>query len=104
MVFNSINIRRQQIVEAVSDNKSLYLKGVFMEANSRNRNGRIYKKETIIECANKINEAAKNGQAILGELDHPDTLTVSAKNVAIQLVEAEVQGDKLICKAKVERL
>lgn len=95
-------IEQRNIVESKTDeDKRLYLYGVFMEANTKNQNGRVYTLETIKDVMNKINEAAKAGTGILGELDHPETLTVSAKNVAIQLKEAELKGNQLYCKALV---
>ena len=95
-------IEQRNIVESKTDeDKRLYLYGVFMEADTKNQNGRVYTMDTIKDVMNKINEAAKAGNGILGELDHPETLTVSAKNVAIQLKEAELKGNQLYCKALV---
>lgn len=97
-----IIIESESIVESTTDeNKRLHLYGVFMEAGVKNRNGNIYDLETIENVAKKINESAQSGSAILGELDHPNSLTISAKNVAIQLKEAEVRDNKLYCKAMV---
>lgn len=90
------------ITEGVGeDNKKLYIKGVFMEADTRNRNGRIYQLNEITKASNQINEAAGAERFFLGELDHPSTLEVKLENVSHKIVEMHMQGNKAIGKAEV---
>ena len=89
------------ITESSSDEKKLYLKGVFMESDVRNRNGRIYQKVEIQAAANKVNESAKSGQYILGHLDHPATLEIKLEDVSHKLIEMHMQGSQAIGKAEI---
>ncbi len=89
------------LAESDSEGKKLYLKGVFMEAETRNRNGRIYALSEIGRAANKVNEHADNGRFILGELDHPSTLEVKLENVSHKLLSVRMNGNQAIGKAEV---
>ena len=89
------------ITESSEDGKKLYLAGVFMESETRNRNGRIYKREEIAEAVNKANRMAANGQYLLGELDHPSTLEVKLENVSHKIVQMEMRGTQAIGKAEI---
>lgn len=95
--FNSV----QPLVEAVGDQKKLYMKGIFAESEERNQNGRIYDlNEMKLEVA-RINEAASNGRFVLGELDHPSTLEIKLENVSHKIVEMWMEGTKAYGKAEV---
>ncbi len=89
------------VAESADDGKKLYLKGVFMEADTRNRNGRIYQPAEISKAVDKVNEAAKQGRFILGELDHPSTLEVKLENVSHKLTEMHMQGNLAMGKAEI---
>lgn len=66
--FNDIDY---PIEEANDGNKKMYMKGVFMEAGAKNRNGRTYSLDEMRKEVDKINVASQKGNHILGELDHP---------------------------------
>jgi len=89
------------ITESSEDKKSIFLKGVFMESEEKNRNGRIYKKPEIEAAVKKINEEAQNGRPILGELDHPPTLEVKLENVSHRIIAMEMQGNNAVGKAEI---
>lgn len=89
------------ITESCEEGKKTYLSGVMMEWGVRNRNGRIYKREDMEKAVSMVNEAAKNGQHILAELDHPNTLEVRLANVSHRLMELQIKGNQVIGKAEV---
>lgn len=89
------------VKEAVEDGKKTYLKGVFMEAEQKNRNNRIYDLTEMKAQIEKVNEAAKTGRHILGELDHPDRLDVKLENVSHKIVELWLEGNDIHGKAEV---
>ena len=89
------------ICESTQDGKKTYLKGVFMEAENKNRNGRIYDLLEMKEEIRKLNEQAKLGRAILGELDHPDNLQIKLKNVSHKIVELWMEGNVVYGKAEI---
>lgn len=79
----------------------MYLQGTFMESEKRNRNGRIYQKSQIEAAVDKINEAARQGRHILGELDHPPTLEVKLANVSHKILEMRMNGNDAVGKAMI---
>jgi hypothetical protein len=89
------------ITEASEDKKKLYLKGIFMESEQRNRNNRIYKRAEIERAVNKINEAARAGRHVLGALDHPPTLEIRLDTVSHRIVEMTMDGNNAIGKAEI---
>lgn len=89
------------LTESVQDGKKTYLSGVFMESGVRNRNGRIYSPEEMIREVEKINNMAKQGRYVLGELDHPNTLEIRLENVSHKIVELSIQGNKVMGKAEI---
>lgn len=78
----------------------LYLSGIMMMAEVKNGNGRVYRKnemeKVVAEAARKI--AA--GQSILGELNHPDVLSVNLANVSHSITEVQMAGNNAIGKMK----
>jgi len=89
------------LVEASGEGKKAYLSGVFMEANNRNRNGRIYDLEEMKAQVEKINDQAKQGRFVLGELDHPNNLTIKLENVSHKIVELRIEGNQVYGKAEI---
>lgn len=90
------------ISEQDVNSKKLYLKGVFMEASVRNRNGRIYDVADISRAVDIANQAAAEGRYVLGELDHPvGRLEVHAQNVSHKIIEMSMRGNQAIGKAEI---
>ena len=90
------------LAETHSDTQKLYLKGVFMEAEETNRNGRRYARDEISSAVDHVNEAAQEGRFILGELDHPaGRLEVHAQKVSHKLVEMTMNGNQAYGKAEI---
>ena len=82
------------------DGKSLYIEGIFMGANKRNRNGRIYERTLMEREVNAFNKLIESNEA-LGELEHPETSKVNPKEAAIKIVSLKMDEDFAIGKAKV---
>lgn len=89
------------VVESASHGKKTYLTGVFAEAGVRNRNGRVYDLKEMQREVQRINDMAKAGNHVLGELDHPSVLEVRLKNVSHKIVEMRMEGNRVIGKAEV---
>ena len=88
-------------IQCNEDTKKLYLQGVFMEAETKNRNGRIYQRFQLEEAVKKVNEAAAKDRHILGHLDHPKDLVINLSEVSHKIVHMEMQGNTLIGKAEI---
>jgi len=61
--------------------KNLYLKGICIEGDKRNANERIYPRHEIIKAVETVNEQIRNGNSVLGEVDHPDDLKINLDRV-----------------------
>ena len=69
------------ITEGSGAGKKLYIDGVFLQGDIKNRNGRMYPMDTLAKEVNRYNETfVKKGRA-LGELGHPDGPTVNLDRV-----------------------
>lgn len=85
--------------EGEQEQKKLYLRGVFMEAEKENQNGRTYKYEDIKKASDYMNERANMGRHILGELDHRDEMDVHLQNVSHKILDAEMKGNQVVGNA-----
>lgn len=91
----------QTITESDKGDKKMYLKGVFMEAESPNRNGRIYKKDEMKREVDRVSAMFEQGNYMLGTLDHEASLEVSLKNVSHKITDLKMEGNQVIGKAEV---
>ena len=88
------------VTESSADGKSAYLSGVFMCAEEKNRNGRIYPLNEISEAVKIAQGVIKERNGIMGELDHPQTLSINLDRVSHVITEMRMDGNKAIGKAK----
>jgi hypothetical protein len=92
LTFHQANI---QVLEEsdVSGGKNLYLKGICIEGNKRNANDRIYPLHEITRAVNTINQQIKEGNSVLGEVDHPDDLKINLDRVCHSVDGMWMDGD-----------
>ena len=84
-----------------SGKKSLYIEGLFLQGNIKNRNGRMYPMDTLRKEVARYNESNVNSGRALGELGHPDGPTVNLDRVSHKIVSLKESGDNFIGKAKI---
>lgn len=78
----------------------LFLKGIMMQAELKNGNGRVYPLAEIAKAVETAQERIKSGHYILGELNHPDTLSINLANVSHCITECSMDGNNAIGKMK----
>ena len=88
------------LTEDKDGKKDTYIKGVFLQTEITNRNGRMYKYETMSREVNKYNEEFIQRGRALGELGHPEGPTVNLDRVSHKIVELYPEGKNFIGKAK----
>ena len=89
------------LVEQKNGKKSMYIEGVFLQGNIKNRNGRMYPMETLRrEVGRYIENHIQSGRA-LGELGHPEGPTVNLDRVSHKIVSLKESGSNFIGKAKI---
>ena len=82
-------------------NKKYAIEGIFMQAEAKNRNGRIYPKPIMEAALNKYNtEQVSKGRAV-GELNHPDGPTVNLDKVSHKIESLKWQGNDVVGKATI---
>ena len=80
--------------------KNLYIEGVFLQGNIKNRNGRMYPMETLQkEVGRYIKEQVAEGRAV-GELGHPDSPTVNLDRVSHKITSLRQEGKNFVGKAQ----
>ena len=89
------------IVENRNGKKSLYIEGVFLQGDIKNRNGRMYPMETLRREVARYNENHVQAGRALGELGHPDGPTVNLDRVSHKITSLRESGSNFICKAKI---
>jgi len=96
------NIEDIQILTEEKDGKkNLYIEGVFLQSEIKNRNGRIYPFSVLEKEVGRYNEEyVKTGRA-LGELGHPDGPTVNLDRVSHRITSLKAEGNNFIGKAQI---
>ena len=89
------------VTEEKNGKKSLYIEGVFLQGNIKNRNGRMYPMETLAKEVNRYNESNVVTGRALGELGHPEGPTVNLDRVSHKIVSLKESGSNFIGKAKI---
>ena len=89
------------VTEEKNGKKSLYIEGVFLQGNIKNRNGRMYPIDTLRREVGRYNESNIVTGRALGELGHPDGPTVNLDRVSHKIVSLKESGSNFIGKAKI---
>ena len=89
------------IVESRNGKKNLFIEGVFLQGEIKNRNGRMYPMETLAREVGRYNENFVQKGRALGELGHPDGPTVNLDRVSHKIVSLKESGNNFIGKAKI---
>jgi hypothetical protein len=89
------------ITEGKGAGKKLYIEGVFLQGNLKNRNGRMYPMETLSREVKRYNETFVNKGRALGELGHPDGPTVNLDRVSHKITSLVQEGNNFRGKAQI---
>ena len=81
--------------------KNYKIRGIFMQADIKNRNGRIYPMEVLNEEVKKYNKNFIEQKRAFGELGHPDGPTVNLERVSHIITSLEPDGKNFIGEAKI---
>ena len=90
------------ITEAKEDGKKSYkIRGVFMQSDVKNRNGRIYPSEILAKEVAKYDKNFIKENRAFGELGHPDGPTVNLERVSHMITGLKQEGKDFIGEAKI---
>lgn len=91
----------QVLTEESGGKKHLYIEGIFLQSEIKNRNGRIYPVSVLEREVGRYNEEYVAAGRALGELGHPDGPTVNLDRVSHKIVELRKEGNNFIGKARI---
>ena len=81
--------------------KDMKIQGVFMQAETKNRNGRVYPLGVLQKEVTRYNKELVSKNRAFGELGHPDGPTVNLDRVSHMIEELVTEGNNIIGKAKI---
>ena len=89
------------LVEESNGSKNLYIEGVFLQGDIKNRNGRVYPFSVLEKEVGRYNESHVVTGRALGELGHPDGPTVNLDRVSHKIVSLKSEGSNFRGKAQI---
>tara|TARA_B100001564_G_scaffold356164_1_gene369795 strand:- start:678 stop:1322 length:645 start_codon:yes stop_codon:yes gene_type:complete len=100
-LITEINEDLEYIVEGTGDKKSMYINGVFMMSETKNRNGRIYSKPILFNEVSRYRNEYVDKNRAFGELGHPEGPTINLERVSHMIKELREDGNNIVGKAKI---
>ena len=89
------------LTEEKDGEKHLYIEGVFLQSEIKNRNGRIYPFDVLNKEVERYSEEYVKAGRALGELGHPDGPTVNLDRVSHKITSLKAEGNNFIGKARI---
>ncbi len=91
----------QYLEEKVGDKKNLFIEGIFLQAEQKNRNGRVYPFSILEREVKRYNDKYVDQNRAFGELGHPQGPTVNLDRVSHMITELKADGNNFVGKAKI---
>ena len=91
----------EYLVEETNGKKNYKIKGIFLQSDIKNRNGRIYENDILQKEVKRYNQEFINKKRAFGELGHPDGPTVNLERVSHMITKLEPEGKNFIGEAKI---
>ena len=89
--FMSFDQAKVELVEG-ANGKDLYMKGIFIQGDVKNQNQRVYPINEINNAVQQIRERISRGETVMGELDHPEELSINLDRVSHIIESMDMQG------------
>ena len=89
------------ITESTNGKKCFHIEGTFLQADIKNRNGRIYESRILSKEVDRYNQEYVVKNRAMGELGHPDGPTVNLDRVSHKITSLRQEGSNFIGKAKI---
>jgi len=89
------------ITESPDEGKTLWLNGIFMQAEVQNRNQRVYPLAEVPAAVNNLKESIAATNGVMGELDHPTTISLNLDRVSHIIKDIRMEGNNAIGRAEI---
>ena len=100
-LITEVNENIEYIVENKNGKKSMHINGVFMMGETKNRNGRVYPHDILMNEVKRYNTEYVDKNRAFGELGHPEGPTINLERVSHMIKELKPDGNNIIGKAKI---
>jgi hypothetical protein len=90
--FDKAHVQLLEEDNKMTGGKDLCMKGIFIQGDVRNQNQRVYPVREIARAVNSITEKLGAGQSVMGELDHPEELSINLDRVSHLITEMWMDG------------
>ena len=91
----------EYLIEETNGKKDYKIKGIFLQSEIKNRNGRVYPKDVLMKEVKRYNQEFVNKKRAFGELGHPDGPTVNLERVSHMITKLYPDGNNFIGEAKI---
>ena len=89
------------VEDKLGKGKEYFIEGVFLQANLKNRNGRMYPTDVLDKEVKRYNDEYVSKNRAFGELGHPDSPTINLDRVSHMIKSLKREGDNFIGRAKI---
>ena len=94
-------VQSEFLIEEIDGTKNYKIKGIFLQADIKNRNGRVYPKEILEKEVSRYNREFINKRRAFGELGHPDGPVVNLERVSHMITDLHPDGQNFVGEAKI---
>jgi|TARA_B100000780_G_scaffold278793_1_gene253720 hypothetical protein len=91
----------EYLIEETNGKKDYKIKGIFLQSEIKNRNGRVYPKDVLLKEVKRYNQDFVNKKRAFGELGHPDGPTINLERVSHMITKLYPDGNNFIGEAKI---
>ena len=101
LLITEVNDNVNLVTEEVNGEKQYHIDGIFMQAEQKKRNGRVYPKRTLMKEVQRYNNEYVKTNRAMGELGHPDGPQLNLERVSHLIKELRVDGNDIYGRAKI---
>ena len=101
LLITEVNDNVNLVTEEVNGEKQYHIDGIFMQAEQKNRNGRVYPSKVLMNEVKKYNNDYVRSKRAMGELGHPDCPQLNLERVSHLIKELRIDGNDVYGKAKI---
>jgi hypothetical protein len=100
-LITELNEEVKYLVEEREGKKNYFIEGIIMQGELQNRNGRMYRINTLEREVNRYNEQYVSKNRAYGELGHPSGPTINLERACIMFKNLRREGNDIVGRAKV---
>ena len=91
-----VNEEVRYLEEDKDGKKGLFIEGIFMQGDIKNRNGRVYPKEVLAKEVKRYNKEYIDKKRAYGELGHPQGPTINLERVSHMITQLQQDGSNFV--------